>query len=156
MLTSLKIQNFRGFRNLEINDLGAVNIIGGRNNAGKTSLLEAIALLSNGGNAAKALKPQILRLPPYASNAARALEAFIEQLFHKGFLKPVIKVGDNDRYGQGFPRPFIKIEDIDRYYDEKRVTLKLSINKLSTDRQSVSNLFPDTADMTANMDESLV
>lgn len=111
MLKSLKIQNFRGFRNLEINDLGAVNIIGGRNNAGKTSLLEAIALLSNGGNAAKALKPQILRLPshiveefrrynlPHSSMSGigaysiiRAMDPFLEQLFHGQNLENAINI----------------------------------------------------------------
>lgn len=41
----LKINSFRGIENLEIDDLGAVNIIVGDNNAGKTSVLEAIQFL---------------------------------------------------------------------------------------------------------------
>lgn len=41
----LKINSFRGIENLEIDDLGAVNIIVGDNNVGKTSVLEAIQLL---------------------------------------------------------------------------------------------------------------
>lgn len=44
-IESLKINLFRGIENLEIEDLGAVNIIVGDNNAGKTSVLEAIQLL---------------------------------------------------------------------------------------------------------------
>ena len=43
-LTQLTVENFRGFRRLELKDLQAVNLIVGLNNAGKTSLLEAIAL----------------------------------------------------------------------------------------------------------------
>ena len=44
-IESLKINLFRGIENLEIDDLGAVNIIVGDNNAGKTSVLEAIQFL---------------------------------------------------------------------------------------------------------------
>lgn len=44
-IESLKINLFRGIENLEIEDLGAVNIIVGDNNAGKTSVLEAIQFL---------------------------------------------------------------------------------------------------------------
>src|SRR5579875_3825549 len=45
MLTSLTLTNFRGFTKLEIPKLARVNLIGGVNNAGKTSILEAIYLL---------------------------------------------------------------------------------------------------------------
>jgi len=44
MYKSLKIDNFRGFRNLVLNELGRINIIAGINNVGKTALLEAIFL----------------------------------------------------------------------------------------------------------------
>jgi AAA15 family ATPase/GTPase len=50
MYTSLHIQNFRGFRDLKIKQLGRVNLIGGHNNVGKTALLEAIFLLSAPNN----------------------------------------------------------------------------------------------------------
>jgi predicted ATPase len=45
MYKSIRIRNFRGIKDLEINDLGRVNLIVGANNVGKTSLLEAIYLL---------------------------------------------------------------------------------------------------------------
>jgi recombinational DNA repair ATPase RecF len=38
----LKIENFRGIKSLEIDDLARVNLFVGRNNCGKTSVLEAI------------------------------------------------------------------------------------------------------------------
>ena len=44
MLTHLHIQHFKGFRDLRIEPLGRVNLITGKNNTGKTSLLEAIML----------------------------------------------------------------------------------------------------------------
>ncbi len=46
-ITDLSIENFRGFKKLELTGLKAVNLIVGQNNAGKTSLLEALAVLAN-------------------------------------------------------------------------------------------------------------
>jgi AAA15 family ATPase/GTPase len=40
----IKIQNFRCFKELEVNGFKRVNLIGGKNNAGKTSLLEALLI----------------------------------------------------------------------------------------------------------------
>ncbi len=47
---SLMIENFRGISSLEINDLKRINLLVGRNNCGKTSILEAIFLLSGMSN----------------------------------------------------------------------------------------------------------
>lgn len=47
MLTSLAFTNFRGFGRLELKGLKRVNLVVGRNNSGKTSLLEGIALVSD-------------------------------------------------------------------------------------------------------------
>lgn len=45
MIDSLKLKNYRGFKELELTDLKKINIIVGANNVGKTSILEAIELL---------------------------------------------------------------------------------------------------------------
>ncbi|WP_316826228.1 AAA family ATPase [Pedobacter miscanthi] len=42
MLQKLEISNFRGIKHLEIDDLKMVNVFLGKNNVGKTSILEAI------------------------------------------------------------------------------------------------------------------
>ncbi len=47
MLDSLHIQNYRLFKDLKIEKLGQVNLISGKNNCGKTALLEAIRILQN-------------------------------------------------------------------------------------------------------------
>lgn len=44
MLTSLEIKNFRTFSHLYVERLGRVNLIVGKNNVGKTTLLEALRL----------------------------------------------------------------------------------------------------------------
>jgi len=47
MLSSLDIKNYRNLKELKINSLARVNLITGRNNTGKSSLLEAIAIYAN-------------------------------------------------------------------------------------------------------------
>ncbi len=42
MYTSFKIENFRGFDHLELDDLARINLIAGKNNVGKTSVLESL------------------------------------------------------------------------------------------------------------------
>ncbi|MDX2040320.1 MAG: AAA family ATPase [Acidobacteriota bacterium] len=50
MLRSLTIKNFRGFRELKIEPLARVNLIAGKNNVGKTGVLEALYLLFSNAN----------------------------------------------------------------------------------------------------------
>jgi AAA15 family ATPase/GTPase len=45
MFASIRIQNYRGIRDLQINNLARVNVFGGDNNTGKTTVLEAVALI---------------------------------------------------------------------------------------------------------------
>ena len=47
MYRSFKVKNFRGLRNLEIDSLERVNLIAGKNNAGKTALLEGLWIHSS-------------------------------------------------------------------------------------------------------------
>lgn len=46
-ISKLNIIHYRGICNLELKDLGRVNVFAGVNNSGKTTILEAIGLLSN-------------------------------------------------------------------------------------------------------------
>lgn len=48
MIESLKIENFRCFENIELNNLKRVNVVVGQNGSGKTSLFEAIFLAGVG------------------------------------------------------------------------------------------------------------
>ncbi len=47
-LDSLKIQNFRLLEDIEVKKLGHVNLIVGKNNSGKSTVLEALVLLASG------------------------------------------------------------------------------------------------------------
>ncbi len=48
MIRDLTIDGFRGFEHFEMGDLGRVNLLVGTNNSGKTSVLEAIQMLTTG------------------------------------------------------------------------------------------------------------
>src|ERR1700685_2837770 len=50
MINSIEIDGYRGFDRLEMNDLGLVNLLVGGNNSGKTTVLEAIHLLTSKGD----------------------------------------------------------------------------------------------------------
>lgn len=52
MLKSLKIKNFRCFEEFDLPQLGRVNLLVGKNNSGKTSILEAVDILT-----ARSIKP---------------------------------------------------------------------------------------------------
>lgn len=50
MLRRLRIEQYRGFKELEVSPLAPVNVLVGPNNAGKTGVLEAVELLARGAD----------------------------------------------------------------------------------------------------------
>ena len=50
MLDSLDIKNYRNLKELRINSLGKINLITGKNNTGKSTILEAIAIYATKGD----------------------------------------------------------------------------------------------------------
>ena len=85
MLERLHIRNYRVFNDLKIDQLSRINLIAGKNNSGKTSLLEAIFLLAGGGNAQSASNANILRIDTFSLNemASEISETFWKPLFSK-------------------------------------------------------------------------
>ena len=80
MFSRLRIRNFRAFDDLKIDRLGRINLITGRNNSGKTTLLEAVFLLSGAGSAHVALKASAIRGADLAAASAVA-ETFWKPMF---------------------------------------------------------------------------
>src|SRR5262245_20037887 len=71
-LPSLEVRNFRAFDHLQIESLGRVNLITGRNNVGKTSVLEAVYLYARAG-AGLALHERLRSRDEFAGGPALAL-----------------------------------------------------------------------------------
>ncbi len=78
MLKSLHIENFKRFQSLDVPTFKRVNLIAGRNNVGKTALLEALAVLLDGRNQLPEL-PKAFRNAEHVGNAH---QIFWRWLFH--------------------------------------------------------------------------
>ena len=61
MLKRIRVRNFRILNEIEIDRIGRINLIAGLNNSGKTSLLEAIFLLTGAGNPQLVLNTSVVR-----------------------------------------------------------------------------------------------
>ena len=101
MFESLKIRNYRVFEDLEMSGLHRVNLIAGRNNTGKTSLLEAVFLLCGAGNPRLGANGNVLRATDFGPEAAlRPLEIIWKNMFHALDVDRPIKIeGVHDEHG---------------------------------------------------------
>lgn len=61
MITNFSVENFRCFKKLEISDLRRINLFAGKNNVGKTALLEAIFLFSGSFNPEIIIRIEVIR-----------------------------------------------------------------------------------------------
>ncbi len=80
MISYLKIENFRGIRSLELENLGQVNVIAGKNNSCKSSILEALALLLGACNGNQSFKETLQGILIWRGWYG---EQAVEDLFHK-------------------------------------------------------------------------
>lgn len=96
MIESIKINNFRGIKELTIENLGQINIILGKNNCGKTSLLDAILLFSGATN------PRL----PITINWARKYSNMSDEMFRINFygLEPKNKIILSGKYNHSKER----------------------------------------------------
>ena len=101
MLKSLRIRNYRVFKDLKVDGLHRINLIAGKNNSGKTSFLEAIFLLSSGGNPQLAINSNVIRGDPGAAATMEAIETDWKYLFHNlGIALPIEIEGHHSEVGQ--------------------------------------------------------
>lgn len=83
MFESLEIRNYRVFDDLAMSGLHRVNLIAGKNNTGKTSLLEAIFLLCGAGNPRLGANRIVLRAADFGGESnLRPLEILWKDMFH--------------------------------------------------------------------------
>ena len=81
MLDSLRITGFRAFPELTVPRVGRVNLVVGKNNVGKTTLLEAVHLHASGRNVFAAAKRMLKRRDEYLGEDLSAVD--LERLFHQ-------------------------------------------------------------------------
>lgn len=111
MLDSLKIRNFRMLTDFEIPKLGAVNLIVGKNNSGKSSVLEALRVFASKGN------PRILHdissshgeMLPISEDEATDDESVPFQDFFSGRQFPIDGSEDGIYIGDIGESDFVKI-----------------------------------------------
>lgn len=93
--TSLKIENFRGIQSLEIPDLKKINVFVGKNNCGKTSILEAINLTLDVISTPN--KP--IGIQQSRSNKVKVNEETLKNLFYRCKTENKIKISLNKLNG---------------------------------------------------------
>jgi AAA15 family ATPase/GTPase len=89
LLDSLEIKGYRCFEHLTIEKLGRVNLIVGKNNVGKTALLEALLLLVTRGSIADT----ILQTRNEDNNDG---VLYISRLFNRNSLEKEVLIKNND------------------------------------------------------------
>jgi AAA15 family ATPase/GTPase len=93
MITNIEIQNFRCFDRTKIEGFDRVNLIGGKNNSGKTALLEALIVTDNPENI---LYLKNLRQEPIEISQARPKQS-IENLFFRQTLEQEILIEAHEK-----------------------------------------------------------
>ncbi|WP_241086420.1 ATP-dependent nuclease [Candidatus Vondammii sp. HM_W22] len=91
-ITTARVQNFRSLANIEV-DLSDLTVLIGANNAGKTSLLEALFAAIGAGR--KSLSPDDVRLAPGEATAPKTRNVFIDIM-----LRPI---GDDGKICASYP-----------------------------------------------------
>lgn len=87
MFDNIKIEGFRGIRKTEISDFGRINLFFGKNNCGKSSILEALFLLTGPSNPALPLFLNQLRGISAHTPHTMALEFHIPNPRNRIFIK---------------------------------------------------------------------
>jgi AAA15 family ATPase/GTPase len=95
MLKEIEIQNFRCFEQIKISGFERVNLIGGKNNAGKTALLEAL-LLNVAPDLTSLVMLRELRREPLEAIKAMPDRAWDNLFFRANKDKFIVIFGKND------------------------------------------------------------
>lgn len=123
MLNSLKIQNFRCLSDFHVSHLGRVNLIVGKNNSGKSSLLEAIRIYARRANPVLLRDIAVSHDEAYISRSSSAGDRVMldddEVAFRAFFSRREFPNNDGDAIyiGDELESNFVKIEHV-LYLDE--------------------------------------
>jgi predicted ATPase len=101
MFKSIEIENFRCFEKFKMSNLSHINIITGKNNVGKTSLLEALYLLVGHHNAGLALRINQQRGTVVSK---LDMQALLKWIFHDGDISQKIRFNSELLFEEGVVR----------------------------------------------------
>ena len=95
LLDSLQVKGFRAFEDLQIPKLGRVNLITGKNNVGKTCLLEALQVYARRGEPNVLQSLLVRRDETYHSNSMKQEETakFLGDVRHVFYGRPALDSG---------------------------------------------------------------
>lgn len=131
MLTMLKISGYKSFEQLDVSNLSLINLIGGKNDVGKTSLLEALFMLHD------RLNPAMI----YRQSMWRGINKFSTD--PKVSWAPVFK---NYNIEKGIIITGIKTDHV-------RETLKINFNPKFNKRSMSLNSIKDQANKSSTNDQ---
>ena len=83
LIEELNIENYRGLTNVKIPGLSHINIFVGKNNCGKTSVLEVVKLLSEPTNFGRFLQLALMRARPTSAARQKNLIQYVTNIFQK-------------------------------------------------------------------------
>lgn len=105
MIQTLRLENYRGFEEYQLRDLGKVNLLVGPNNCGKTSVLEAVQLLVSRGDPRVLIETARRRWEsPAGEDRRRSTEYPMHHHFHGHRLEPGVSLGVSGSDGYGWVR----------------------------------------------------
>ncbi len=140
-LDSLTIKNFRMLEDVEIEKLGHVNLIVGKNNSGKSTVLEALALLASG------FEPKIIETVTFNRDIERHnfnknytiphidIKSFFSRNFNNKFdYKKIIFIGNTELYiNFGFEKYYDELNDLESEFkyilDDEDLSICYDSNK---------------------------
>ena len=107
-MKALKIKNYKNFEKLALNDLASINLIVGKNNVGKSALLEAISIFASNGDleyikSVLESRGESVRFASSVENSTeKELERFLS-LYHdrdmQAFLNTPIEISADEQIG---------------------------------------------------------
>lgn len=136
-LQQLQIKNFKCFDDFEANSLGRVNLIGGKNNVGKTAFMEACYI----NVSAHDIKSFVGALA-----GIKFMRENLNLLFNgvKNTVKPFLEIGDRIFVESNCNKIFYKINDIGGiktyHFEFNKQKLIVNVNEFSFDESIVSNI----------------
>lgn len=151
MLSTVELENYRGFEHYRLAGLARVNLLVGKNNCGKTSVLEAVHLLASGGSPevlaeTARLRGEIVLAPETREPSSRRLPADLSHFFHGHQFGPgaCFRVSTD----QGLGRLTVRVVDLANaegpllFQDPEEMPPALAL-RIEIDGDSGASPFPD-------------